>query len=183
MNVLVGLFRGYGLAANVAKSCTMICQPGALQMGMSDDAMAQKCTGVGDSYLVRLRRRIPCSECGVELTVGSMTAHFRRMHTTDPAIDWIWLPVCQTVHQPQVYDVSFPQKTKQCPCPFPVCLVSSRTWNVLQSHFNSQHWGDRIRILEDHSNPLPRCDLYGIQVPEGRLSNRHYTSEECKQGE
>ena len=30
MNVLVGLFRRYGLAANVAKSHTMTCQPDAL---------------------------------------------------------------------------------------------------------------------------------------------------------
>ena len=33
MNVLVGLFRRYGLASNVAKSRTMIFQPGALRAG------------------------------------------------------------------------------------------------------------------------------------------------------
>ena len=36
MNILVGLFRSYGLAANVAKSHTMTCQPGILRLGMSD---------------------------------------------------------------------------------------------------------------------------------------------------
>ena len=30
MNVLVGLFRRYGLVSNVSKSRTMTCQPGAL---------------------------------------------------------------------------------------------------------------------------------------------------------
>ena len=35
MNVLVVLFRRYGLAANVAKSHTMTCQPGALRTGIS----------------------------------------------------------------------------------------------------------------------------------------------------
>ena len=45
MNVLVGLFRRYGLAANVANSCTMACQPVALRERMSEDAMALKCTG------------------------------------------------------------------------------------------------------------------------------------------
>ena len=29
MNILVGVLRRYGLTANVAKSCTMTCQPGA----------------------------------------------------------------------------------------------------------------------------------------------------------
>ena len=54
MTALVGLFRRYGLAANVAKSCTMAFQPGALQVGMSEEDMVLKCTGVVDSYRVRL---------------------------------------------------------------------------------------------------------------------------------
>ena len=54
MTILVGLFRRYILAANVAKSYTMIFQPGALQAGMSEKAMVMKCMGVVDSYRVRL---------------------------------------------------------------------------------------------------------------------------------
>ena len=54
MNVLVGLFRNDSLASNVAKSRTMTCQPGAFQARISEEAMAMKCTGVGDSYQVRL---------------------------------------------------------------------------------------------------------------------------------
>ena len=53
MNILVGLFRRYGLAANVAKLRTMKCQPDALWAGISDEAMVLKCKGVGDSYRVR----------------------------------------------------------------------------------------------------------------------------------
>ena len=48
VNVLVGLFRQYGLADNVAKYHTMTCQPGALRPGMSVESKAMKCTGVGD---------------------------------------------------------------------------------------------------------------------------------------
>ena len=54
MNVLVILFQRYGLAANVAKSCLMTYQPGALRSGMFTEAKALKCTGVGDSYHMRL---------------------------------------------------------------------------------------------------------------------------------
>ena len=108
MNVLVGLFRRYGLAANVAKSRTITFQPGSLWAGMSEEAMALKCTGVRYSYQVSLQSQIPCPDCGVELTVGSMIAHRRRIHRTDTAIDWSRLPISQKVHQPQVYDVSFP---------------------------------------------------------------------------
>ena len=148
MNVLVGLFRRYGLAANVAKSQTMTCQPGALRAGMSEETMELKCTGVGDLYRVRLRRQIPCPECGVELTEGSMTAHRRRMHGMDPTVDWSWLPVSQTENQPQVCNVSFLQSTKQYPCTFHGCPESSHTWNGLRSHFNRQYWVDGTRILE-----------------------------------
>ena len=42
MNVLVGLFRRYGIAANVANFRTMTCQPGALRSGMLEEAKAMK---------------------------------------------------------------------------------------------------------------------------------------------
>ena len=54
MNVLVVLFRRYGLADNVSKSQTMTYQPGALRTGMSEDAIPLKYMGVGDLYRVRL---------------------------------------------------------------------------------------------------------------------------------
>ena len=102
VNVPVGLFRRYGLVANVSKLRTMTCHPGALRAGMLEEAMALNCAGMGDLYRVRLRRQIPCPECGVELTAGSMMSHRRRMHRTENAIDWSWFPVIQMVHQPQV---------------------------------------------------------------------------------
>ena len=68
MNVLVGLLRCYGLADNVTKSCTMTCQHGALLSGIYEEAKALKCTEVGESYQERLQRRIPCPQCGVDLT-------------------------------------------------------------------------------------------------------------------
>ena len=100
MNVLVGLFQHYGLTANVAKSRTMTCQPGALQSGMLEESKALKFTGVGDLYQVRLRRRITFPECGVDLTSVSMTAHSQSMHRTEPTINWSRLPVSQMNHQP-----------------------------------------------------------------------------------
>ena len=54
MNVMVCLFRRYGLAANVDKSRTITCQSGSLRAGMSEEAMLLKCTGVVDSYRVIL---------------------------------------------------------------------------------------------------------------------------------
>ena len=72
---------------------------------------------------------------------------------------------------------------KRCPCTFLGCLGSSHTCNVLRLHFNRQHWEDRTRILEDYTNPLPRCKSCGSQFPLGRLNTRHYALEKRKQGE
>ena len=135
--------------------------------------MALKCMGAKDSYQGILRRRIICPECGVELTTGSITAHRCRMHRIDTAIDWSRLPVSQTENQPQVYDVIFPRSKERCPCPLPVCPGSSHTRNGFRLHFNRHHWGERIRILERHPNPLPRCERYRRQVPGVRLNTHH----------
>ena len=102
MNVLVKIFVMYGLAANVSKSHTMACHTSALQAGMLEEAMALKCTEVGDSYQVRLLWRIPCIECGVGLIMGSMTTHFHHMQGIVPAIELSRRPFSQTVQQPQV---------------------------------------------------------------------------------
>ena len=87
-NVPFELFRRYILEANVSNSRTMTYQYRVLRAGMSEEAMALKYTGVGYSYRVRLRRRIPCPECGVDITAGYMMAHHRHMHRTEPAILW-----------------------------------------------------------------------------------------------
>ena len=42
INVLVGIFRRYGLSANIAKSCTMTCQIGALRTGVLEEDMELK---------------------------------------------------------------------------------------------------------------------------------------------
>ena len=95
MKDLVGLFQRYGLADNVAKSHTMTYQPGILWSGMLEEAKALKCTVVGDLYLARLRRSIPCPECGVDITAGSMMENCQRLYGTELTMDWSWLPVRQ----------------------------------------------------------------------------------------
>ena len=44
MNILVGLFKRFGLVANFAKSCTMTYQPGALWVRIMKESKALKCT-------------------------------------------------------------------------------------------------------------------------------------------
>ena len=140
MNVLVGLFWWYGRADNIAKSCLVTCQPGALSSGIFVEAKYLKCTGVVTAYRMKLRQLIPCPGYGVDLTTGSMIAHCLRMHGTEPVIEWNRLSVSHTEHHPQVYDARFLWSTNQCSCLFPSFPGSSHTWNGLQFHYNNQHW-------------------------------------------
>ena len=98
MNVLVGIFRRYVLATNVEKSHTMTFQTRSLQAGMVEEAMAQKFTGVGDLYSMRLRKvdTMPAVWSGTHRRVHDGTCLC--MHGTNPAIDCSLLPVSQTVN-------------------------------------------------------------------------------------
>ena len=94
-----------------------------------------------------------------------MMSHQRRMHSTDPEIDWNRLPFSKKEHIPQVYDIRSPKYMTQCPCPFYSCLGSSHIWNRLRNNFNRQNWGDSIIILKDHPPPCPNFDRCRSQVP------------------
>ena len=65
LNVIIGLFRGYVLVVNIAKSKVMTFQMGEIWPGMSEEAVGRRCTVRGYTYRDRLRQRIPCQYCGV----------------------------------------------------------------------------------------------------------------------
>ena len=123
LNFLIGLLHRYTLVLNFVRSKSMTCHPGTLRSRVSEEAVGQHCTGRGDKYRERLRRRILFPDCGVELNAGSMTAHRRCTHGTGPEIDWNQIPVSQMEHITQLFDIILLTGTSQCPCPFPICPV------------------------------------------------------------
>ena len=75
LNVIISLFRRFGLLSNVEKSKATTCQPGALRYWMSEEAVGKMCTIRGATYQELLIWLIPCPDCGVELTAVLMTVH------------------------------------------------------------------------------------------------------------
>ena len=63
--MLIGLFRWYGLVANVEKSKAATCQPGTLRYRILEEAVGQQCTKRIATYRARLIRRTPCPDYGV----------------------------------------------------------------------------------------------------------------------
>ena len=74
---------------------------------MSEEEVIRRSTVRGTMYKERIISQIRCLDCGAEIIVGSMMAHWKRMHGTYPAIDWNWIPVSQTEYLPYVFDVIF----------------------------------------------------------------------------
>ena len=151
----------------------MTFQLGALWSGMSEGGKALNFMGVGDLYRVRLQIRIQCPVCGVDLTVRSMTEHHHCMHGTEPAIDWSRLAVSQMEHQPQVYDVGLYGQLSNALSPYPGPQDSPAHGISCACTLSTSSGGGRIRILEEHPNPLPKCKRCGSQVPEARLNIHH----------
>ena len=48
LNVLIGILRWYRLVANIAKSKSMMCHPGEICYGLSEEAVSQRVTGGGN---------------------------------------------------------------------------------------------------------------------------------------
>ena len=182
MDVLVGVFRRVGWAANVGKTKTMTCFPGSMRTGLSNQAYERRVTGQGDSYRQRLHRRLPCPECGKNLAVGSLTHHRRRQHGVEPEIDWEALNP-GVPSQPMAHPVSFPtHDVTHIECPVGGCLARLSSRAAVRSHFASRHWNDAVHVLEEHPLAYPKCDGCGLQVPFASLNNRHFNSASCRRG-
>ena len=138
--------------------------------------------GRGATDRERPRRRIPCLECGVKLTAGSMTAHRRQMHGTEPETDWNLLSFSQRVNITQVFGVSFPKGTYQFQCPFLICMGYSQTCNGMRNDFNCLHWGGSLQILEEKSTSFPKYKSCGSQVPPWRHGKQNYESDKRRIG-
>ena len=62
LNVLIRIFWSVGLMAHIANSRTMICLPGAICIGISEEGFSRRKIWEGATYQERLRRRISLLE-------------------------------------------------------------------------------------------------------------------------
>ena len=132
-NVLTDIFDRVGLHTNVGT-------PG----GILESAYTQHGAGVGPSYRERLRWRIQCLECGVELATGSLMEHCQGKHGVGLGYQGRLQPPSPT-GEAHTYQVSFLAALTCLRCP--VEGVNTRT--NLRVHFAQCHVRDRIMILDE----------------------------------
>ena len=88
INVLIRLFRRFGLISNVEKSKTKTCQPGVICTGISEEGFSRSSKVGGATYRYHLLWHIPCTYCGVELMVRSITDHHIQLYGMDTIMYW-----------------------------------------------------------------------------------------------
>ena len=107
------------MVKNVTKSKTTTCQPVAIRSGVSEQAIRWISTKKGETHRECLRRKMLYIDCGVDITMGSMTSHCQLIHGINTEIDWDRLLVSQHENLPQAYKVRFLKTTNKCHCPVP----------------------------------------------------------------
>ncbi len=78
-DVLIGLFERIGLFTNVAKTKAMVCIPGQIQEGYTEEEYADYKSPT-ETSADRKRRRVDCKICGASLAAGSYQSHLESQH-------------------------------------------------------------------------------------------------------
>ena len=90
LDVLTGLFDRVGLHTNMNKKVGMVCQPYYIVNRQSEAACTHHITGLGRSFWERQKDRVRFPECEVELSAGSLSAHYQAQQSkewTPPMVD------------------------------------------------------------------------------------------------
>ena len=172
--VLVDLFARVGLRTNTDKTKVMVMLPASIRTYYSEHAYKRKLDGVGDTYRQRKRRRVSCTECGKDLSAGSIVSHMRSQHGLEP------LPTAVAPQAPNVgYTVDWPDgRGTKCPCPSPQCDYQAGSENLLRRHFATRHPGDVFRVRGQIFHKP--CELCGMQVSPTNMTRGHRSSVLCR---
>ena len=74
--------------------------------------------------------------------------------------------------------VSFPRVLKMVSGLVTGCPEVAHSVGRLREHFMYRHFFLRIVVVQDGKDPLPRCDLYSMHMPEGRMI-KHQRMQQC----
>jgi hypothetical protein len=78
-NVLIGLFERIGLFTNAAKTKAMVCIPGRIQEGYTEEEYANYKSPI-ETSVNRKRCHVDCEICGASLAAGSYQSHLESQH-------------------------------------------------------------------------------------------------------
>ena len=67
------------------------------------------------------------------------------------------------------YVVSLLKVLQEVKCPVPGCLEVVYSTGALRGHFMYHHFISKVAVVQEGTDMMPRCDLYELHMPAGRL--------------
>ena len=178
-DILIGLFERIGLFTNAAKTKVMVCIPGRIREGYTEEEYADYKSGTSTAE-DRKRRRVNCEICGTSLAAGSYQSHLETQH--DIFRSMVLQRDIRIERQPVIYRAIESIAVGKYFCPIPLCDGGASTkWN-LRRHFLDRHPQDLVVIPSEGSVPLPKCERCGMQTERGALYGRHQRTRLCMEG-
>ena len=77
---------------------------------------------------------------------------------------------------PTTYVVYCPRILQSVICLVLGCPTRAHSAERLQEHFMFRHFWSQIVVIQEIREPLPRCDMYGMHMPEGWFIKHHQTA-------
>ena len=74
--------------------------------------------------------------------------------------------------------MSFPRALKMVSSLVTSCPEVAHSVVRMREHFMYRHFFLRIMVVQEGKDPLPRCDLYVMHMPEGRMI-KHQRIQRC----
>ena len=180
-NTLVGLFDRVVLWTNVGKKFGMVCNPYQAAGNLTTGTYGMRVTGVGPTYIERLKGQGDYGECGEMLTVGYMLSHLMTQLGRAMGRWRQWNTLAAEVG-PHIYRMSFPEKGGPRKCPVVGCPGRVMTRTAMRVHFVQQNVLDTMVILDEGNSPHPRCALCNMLFPWRALNGRHPGTAKRKKG-
>jgi hypothetical protein len=178
-DVLIGLFERIGLFTNATKTKVMVCIPGRIREGCTEEEYADYKSPTETSSN-RKRCHVDCEICHTNLAAGSYQSHLELQHDV----------FCSMVLQrdivvdcpPVVYRAIELLSAGTYFCLVPHCIGEASAKWALRQHFSFHHPQDPIVLPSEGTVPLPRCERCGMQIEVGALYGKHQHTWLCREG-
>ncbi len=149
-DVLIGLFEQVGLFTNAAKMKAMVCIPGRIREGYTEEEYAEYKSQTGTAS-DRKRHRIDCEICGTSLAAGSYQSHLESQH--DIFCSMVLQRDIMVNCPPVIYRAIELLGTGTYVCPVLHCVGKASTKWALRWHFLYRHPQDLIVLPSEGTVP------------------------------
>jgi hypothetical protein len=165
-NVLIGLFEQIGLFTNAAKTKAMVCIPGWIQEGYTEEEYAEykSQTGIAAN---KKRHHVNWEICGTSLAAGSYQSHLESQH--DIFCSMVLQRDIMVNRPPVIYRAIESLGTGTYICPVPHCVGKASTKWALRWHFLYRHPQDLVVLPSEGTVSYPKCERCGLQTEVGAL--------------